>query len=248
MIRTSPQTEQLDEAFAKAQAKFEGAIKGTEGQIATRRYKYADISSVIDATLEHLNAEGIGIRQHPSLEWRRLGEESETPFVTVTTRLSYKGQWEESDLSIPAHQRGNFDAQSIGSALSYACRYAQQGILVVRREDDDGLAATGRGTHEAAQAVAKEKIAALRESGQPLSGTPDAVPTLTYEWNNDNQTAKIDGPEILLKLHKPYLKQFWSPSARAIVVNGEQLENLKFEMEKRNTPFKMKELARGNGG
>jgi len=173
-IRTSTQTEQLDEAFAKAQAKFEAAVKSNTNPAF--RSKYADVSSIIDATLEHLNAEGIGLRQHPSLEYKQVGEGVEA-YVTVTTRLTYKGQWEESDLSLPAVQRDRFDAQSCGSALTYACRYALQGILVVRREDDDGNAATGRGTHEEAQAVGKAKVEALKaaKAQQDPSKGPDQL-------------------------------------------------------------------------
>jgi len=43
-IRTSPETAQLDEAFAKAQAKFEAAAKSSENP--GYRSKYADISSI----------------------------------------------------------------------------------------------------------------------------------------------------------------------------------------------------------
>ena len=173
MIRTSQQTEQLDEAFARAQGKFEAAAKGNINPAF--KSKYADISSIIEAILSHLNSEGIAVRQHPALTWMGEGDNRET-FVTVTTRLTYKGQWEESDLSLPAVQRDRFDAQSCGSALTYACRYALQGIFCVRREDDDANQAVGRGSSEAAQAVGARKVEEIREkakkAGKPLPEAP----------------------------------------------------------------------------
>jgi hypothetical protein len=160
MIRTSEQIQELNEAFVRAQAKFEAAVKSNTNPAF--KSKYADISSVLDATLEHLNSEGISVRQHPALEYKAIGDGVEA-YVTVTTRLAHKsGQWEESDLSMPAIQRDRFDAQSCGSALTYACRYALQGILCVRREDDDGNQAVGRGSREAATQVAQEKIKDLK--------------------------------------------------------------------------------------
>jgi hypothetical protein len=174
MIRTSQNTEQLDEAFAKAQAKFEAAAKSASNP--AYRSKYADISSIIDATLAHLNSEGICVRQHPALEFKGEGESREA-FITVTTKLSYKGQFEESDLSIPAIQRDRFDAQSCGSAITYACRYALQGIFCVSREDDDANSASGVGTREQAQAVATKKIDELKSKKAPPSTN-----MLFYVW------------------------------------------------------------------
>jgi hypothetical protein len=155
MIRTSDQINEISEAMAKAQGKFGAAIKNSQNPAF--HSKYADLSAVIDATLEHLNAEGVTCMQHPALTYSGEGESREA-LITVTTRLLHKsGQWIESDLSIPAVQRDRFDAQSCGSALTYACRYALQSICVVPREDDDGNTAAGIGSKQAAKEVGKAK-------------------------------------------------------------------------------------------
>jgi len=183
MIRTSEQIGELSEALAKAQGKFGAAIKSSQNPAF--RSKYADLSSVIDATLEHLNAEGIICMQHPALEYKGEGESREA-MITVTTRLQHKsGQFMESDLSIPAVQRDRFDAQSCGSAMTYACRYALQSICVVPREDDDGNAAAGTGSKEAAQAIAAGKLDAYKKTGKLPASTPNPaeaprVTTLFY--------------------------------------------------------------------
>src|SRR5262245_21528942 len=68
-IRTSEHVNELYAAFARAQKKFEAAAKVAGNPVY--KSKYADISSVIEATLEHLNDEGIGVRQHPGLEYKQ---------------------------------------------------------------------------------------------------------------------------------------------------------------------------------
>jgi hypothetical protein len=176
MIRTSEAINELSESFAKAQAKFGAAIKANQNPAF--RSKYADLASVIEATLEHLNAEGIGVMQHPALDYKPAGEGVEA-FVTVTTRLQHRsGQWMESDTSVPAVMRDRFDAQSVGSAITYACRYALRSICTVPQADDDANAASGVGSTEAAQEVGKAKIAKLREkAAQPA---PKLVTALFY--------------------------------------------------------------------
>lgn len=160
MIATSEQIADLSKAFIKAQTKFGAAIKASQNPAF--RSKYADLASVIDATLEHLNAEGIGVMQHPSLTWEG-DDENLKAYVMVTTRLQHEsGQWMQSDITIPAVQRDRFDAQSVGSAITYACRYALRSICTVPQEDDDANAASGVGSHEAAQEKGKEKIAELK--------------------------------------------------------------------------------------
>ena len=162
-IRTSENITELSDALVKAQANFSSAIKDSTNPAF--RSKYADLTSVIAAMVPHLNKEGLAIMQHPALTYSGDGDSREA-LVTVTTRIQHKGgQWMESELSVPAVQRDRFDAQSVGSAITYACRYSLQSIGVLGREDDDGNAATGTGSKEAAQAVAQQKIASAAKAG-----------------------------------------------------------------------------------
>jgi hypothetical protein len=116
-------------------------------------------------------------------------------YITVTTRLLHvSGEWIESDLSIPAVQRDRFDAQSCGSALTYACRYALQSICCVPREDDDGNAATGRRTQEEAQATAQTKIAELKakKAQKTAPSTSNGQPVLFYCWPENHNNMKAE--------------------------------------------------------
>ena len=230
-IRTSETNGDLMKALAAAQGKFGAAIKGNINPAF--RSKYADLSAVIDATLEHLNKEGIVVMQHPALEYKGEGENREA-YVTVTTRLQLGPEWIESDISIPAVQRDRYDAQSVGSAITYGCRYALQSILVVPREDDDGNQATGRGTSEAAQAVAQEKIA--KAKGKTPQIASNAVPSLFYALQPSGQYAVQGDRELMKKLWQQF-KANWSDNGQCYMVNEAQLEVLKFETEQAKIPF-----------
>jgi ERF superfamily len=231
MIRTSEGIEMLSEALAKAQSKFGAAIKGSTNPAF--RSKYADLTSIIDATLEHLNAEGIAVMQHPSLDGQ---------MVTVTTRLQHKsGQWMESDIGIPGVQRERFDAQSVGSAITYGCRYALQSICLVPREDDDGQGAVGSGSQEAAQAVGSAKVVKAAKDGNKTAQqavNSGKVPAMFFQWHDESQTATIVGDQSLKTAHKDILGKLWNQTVGQIVADAEQLEALKYEFEKRNVIFK----------
>lgn len=237
MIRTSEQITELSEALARAQAKFGAAIKSSQNPAF--RSKYADLSSVIDATLEHLNAEGIVAMQHPQLVF--VGDaETREAMITVTTRLQHSsGQFMESDLSIPAIQRERFDAQSCGSAITYACRYALQSICLVPREDDDANAATGTGTREQAQNVAKAKIAAAKSGKDittlepPVNGQesyPEEPPQLVCYPIGDNWY-EITGESDVMEAHKGLLLLYGKRKGKEKIVQMEasQLDSFKHE-------------------
>ena len=234
MIRTSEAINEISEALARAQGKFGAAIKNSQNPAF--RSKYADLSAVIDATLEHLNAEGIVAMQHPALEYKGEGDSREA-LITITTRLQHKsGQFMESDLSIPAVMRDRFDAQSCGSAITYGCRYALQSICLVPREDDDANGAVGAGSREAAQKVAQDKIAALKASQTQETPPVDETASLFYVWNDESQTATIIGHKGLMKLNEDLLRPL--KIGKELVASADQLEALKFSLERRNTPFR----------
>lgn len=230
MVRTSETIGELSEALVKAQGKFSSAIKDSTNPAF--RSKYADLTSVIAAMVPHLNSEGLAIMQHPSLEYKADGETS-MAFVTVTTRLQHKsGQFMESDLSIPAVMRDRFDAQSVGSAITYCCRYGLQSIGVLGREDDDAQSAVGSGSTAAAQAVGQKKLSELKEK------VPERIfdGSLLYTWYDASQTAQITGPAHVMKANEDLLKPL--KLGDKLIANGEQLDALKYELENRGVSFK----------
>lgn len=132
-MNRSEQIQELTSALATAQGVIEGASKDSSNPFF--KSSYADLASVWDAIRKPLSDNGLSVMQLPSADGAR---------VTVTTILAHKsGQFISSELTMTAKE----DApQAIGSAITYARRYALQSIAGVAPEDDDGERAQGRHT------------------------------------------------------------------------------------------------------
>jgi hypothetical protein len=116
-------------ALHKAQGAIKAALKDSTNPHF--RSKYADLSSVIEAVKEPLQANGITFLQGI--------EDGENGVAVETMLLHVSGEWISSTLKIPASKQ---DAQGYGSAITYGRRYGLQSMCGVPAEDDDGNAAT----------------------------------------------------------------------------------------------------------
>ena len=132
-MRTSEQTNEISAALAKAQGEISNPAK--EAQNPHFRSHYADLSSGINAVRAALAKNGIAFLQ---------ATRSDGEILFVDTRLSHSsGQWVESEF--PAC-RFPAKPQEIGSALTYARRYALFALVGIAGEDDDGNAANASET------------------------------------------------------------------------------------------------------
>ena len=217
-------------ALAQAQLEFETVVKDTKNPYYNS--KYADLAGIIAATQKPLAKQGLVIIQYPQVD-------VEGQRVTLISKLAHKSnQWIENRLTLPAIMQGKdgkprFDAQSCGSAMTYARRYAYQALVGVAAEvDDDANQATGMGTTARAQEVAAEKMQAREKQGSK------AIPCMYYIWHDESQTAEITGADEIKTANKDVLKPLYNASSKTIVANAEQLEALKYEFEKRNVLFR----------
>ena len=128
----SEQDNQAITAFVKAQKAFGAALKTS----ANPHYKsrYADLAACVEAVIEGLNNNGLGLVQmmHPCEDG-----------VAVETILLHEGGGKITGgiLRLPASKQ---DAQGYGSALTYARRYSLMATCGIAPEDDDGNAASRR--------------------------------------------------------------------------------------------------------
>lgn len=124
-MRTSEQTNELAKAMSLAQ----GQMKPAKKDSINPHFKsnYSDINSVIACTKEPLANNGLTVWQDVTTSEAGVG---------VLTRISHSsGQWVEfGPLVVPLSKR---DAHGIGSATSYAKRYALCAALGVASVDDD---------------------------------------------------------------------------------------------------------------
>ena len=131
-IRTSDQVAELAGALAKAQAEMENVAKDRENPHF--RSRYATLGGVLDEVRPKLAKHGIALIQMPV--------NGEGANIGVVTRLIHSsGQWIESAVYVsPA----KYDAQGVGSVLTYLRRYSAMAMGGVGPEDDDGNAAIAR--------------------------------------------------------------------------------------------------------
>jgi hypothetical protein len=146
---------ELVKALALAQLKFKPVLKQTDNAAFMRggkASKYADLATYVDATQEALASNGLVV-----LQWPDVTPDAKT--MTLESILAHSsGEWMRGRITLPALGRDGFTAQSCGSSITYARRYSYAAIVGVASEDDDGNAASGRGTTEAAKTIAKQKI------------------------------------------------------------------------------------------
>ena len=158
-MNTSEKIGQLAGALAEAQTQFKPVLKDSDNPYFNS--KYADLATVIAATQPALAKNGLVVIQSPIVDTA----EEKAGVVTVLAHSS--GEWLSHELVLPATMKakdGNsrFDAQSVGSAITYARRYSYQAIVGCAAEvDDDGNAAS-QGTRE--RTPSKAKAATVQES------------------------------------------------------------------------------------
>lgn len=131
-MQHSEQLNELAAALARAQATMRPAVKDSANPFF--KSKYADLQSVVEAATAALSAHGLSVSS--------LTDADEAGNMTLCTYLLHaSGQWMCSRYPIvPVKQ----DPQGIGSAISYARRYALMSIVNLATSDDDGEAAMGR--------------------------------------------------------------------------------------------------------
>jgi hypothetical protein len=133
-MTTSETIDQIATACAKAQTQLKPAVKDAINPAFKKRY--ADLASVTDAARVYAT-HGVAVFQDAT---------SSEAGVAVETRLVHtSGQWIEfGPLVVPMAKK---DAHGLGSATTYAKRYALQAALqIAADEDDDANAAVAPAT------------------------------------------------------------------------------------------------------
>lgn len=163
-MNTSEQINEIAAALAKAQAAMKPAVKDANNPAF--KSKYADLTSVWEACRGPLSANGIAALQDVTMLDGK---------VAVTTRLVHSsGQWLEfGPLPVPSAKA---DAHGVGSATSYARRYALSAAVGIVADDDDGNGAVG---HQAPVQAARP------------------VPAGYQDWLDDMRAAADNGIDAL---------------------------------------------------
>ena len=132
-MNTSENINELATALSKAQGEITGALKDSANPFF--KSKYADLASCWDACRAPLSKNGLSLVQ---------GMQIDDGHLHLATRLMHSsGQWISS--LTPVTPKDD-TPQGMGSALTYARRYALTAMVGVAQVDDDANAASGRST------------------------------------------------------------------------------------------------------
>jgi hypothetical protein len=149
MITTSETLGEIAPAWSKASADIGGAKKDAKNPHF--KSTYTTLASVIDAAREALKANDLFVVQSPGAIVDGA--------IQMRTRILHKsGEWIETLCEVPLGKR---DPQGVGSAQTYARRYALSAALNIPAVDDDGEAATERNAAKA-QPIGAEAAIALQ--------------------------------------------------------------------------------------
>lgn len=134
----------LAKALAAASAEYPKVIKGREVDSGKYKYHYADLADLMETVRPTLSKHGLSVAQ--MLEPHGPGfitEDGEMRGIAIglTTMLMHEsGEWMCSTFTLPSPSAA---AQTVGSVITYARRYAYQSIIgIATEEDDDGAAAS----------------------------------------------------------------------------------------------------------
>jgi len=116
-------------ALSKAQSEVKNAVKDSNNPFF--KSKYADLTAVWDACRDVLAKYELSICQMPS------GKDGKMALETVLMHSS--GEFVSNSFEMTPSKN---DPQGIGSAITYARRYALAAFVGIATEDDDGNAAS----------------------------------------------------------------------------------------------------------
>ncbi len=161
-------SEQLGDLFAAlsaAQGEMKPALKDRVGQVGQGKVRYADLASIWDACRAPLAKHELCVIQLVT---------ADANLVTVRTILGHaSGQWIAGSLTVVADDDS---LKGVGSARTYACRYALASVVGVVTEDDPAVAVEAAAV--AAQRSEREKkVAEIKKK----KGAPAASITISAE-------------------------------------------------------------------
>lgn len=161
-MKTSAETKELWPALFKAKTKFVKAAR--DKQNTHLKNKYATLDSMLDAVEPALEENGLMVMQS-------MTEDSTADCLRLTTILMHQsGQWAEYLMIMPVVKK---DPQGVGSAMTYARRYALAAILGISQADDDAQLAVKSVTDWKRDIDKCETAEELKKVGAAMAASAD---------------------------------------------------------------------------
>lgn len=156
----SEQIGELAKALSEAQGKFTFALKDSLADMGAKggRRKYADLQAVIEAVKPHLAAHGLAVVQATM--------PNQNGISLRTTLMHSSGQWIAGQIDLPNDRMGGI--QGMGSALTYARRYALSAMVGIAADEDDD----GEASMKAAKEYKKQQVQDVRQQAAAQNTDP----------------------------------------------------------------------------
>ncbi len=168
---------ELAKALSKAQADMSGAKKSSNNPFF--KSKYADLKEVIECVKEPFADNGLSFAQFPI---------SNDGFAGVETVIMHSsGEWISNEYMLKVSKN---DPQGIGSAITYARRYALQAACGVPSEDDDGESAMGRSPKPKKAPEPKPEPKQTKTEAIELLAAAEDFSKLVGAWNKVSKENK----------------------------------------------------------
>ena len=177
-VSWSDPCDSLAAALVDALAEMPSITKDNTADIPTKTggkysYKYADLGSYLEQVRPVLAKHGLAVLQPVSTD-------NGVPLVT-TIILHNSGQHLSSTLGM---KPTNSDAQSVGSAITYARRYALAATLSIATEDDDGASASRPPAPERPETLTPQQVAKFRQTALDAGVDDDAIADIVRDATN----------------------------------------------------------------
>lgn len=166
-------------AFVKAQKGFAPALKTSTNPHFKSRY--ADLAACVEAVIDALNDEGIGLMQKTHQDER--GVTVETVFVHESGESMSGGT-----LHVPAAKQ---DPQGYGSALSYARRYSLMAACGIAPEDDDGNASSKAPARPPAASRVVTDVPTLIKAMEATKTVESLKTAFASAWRASNEAPEV---------------------------------------------------------
>lgn len=171
---TEPQN--IDEAILLIQQNPPVLVKDKAGQVGNQKTKYANLEQVNEKVLPRLNELGVIYVCLPNLQ-------EDTRFALEYELLHVKsGTAKRGKYALKLSEQ----PMQMGSAITYARRYALLAALGIVAEDEDDDAGAGRGS-----AQRQAKRATPEQQGQVAQRRPSGPPLSSDNLLTDGQLTKI---------------------------------------------------------
>jgi len=172
-VKTSDSTKAIDAVLFEVQKEALSAIKGKRNEHL--KSSYADLGQVWSAIRPTLTERGLLVRQSPNSEGGEI--------VVLTTRIIHieSGEFIEDTLAIKPVK---YDPQMLGSAITYARRYALCTMLGVIVNDDDG--------HNASRPPSTGRAVPPKNPSDPATITKGETIEMIRKWAGIEKAATAD--------------------------------------------------------